>query len=91
MLAHLLNRLERVALLCVDLSRDRLDLVHRELAAELLHHFLLFCKPKIHAVKPPKKFFISNWIRPLQPGRPHAQKGAQGPHGLETGHKKAPP
>ncbi|MFR4978564.1 MAG: hypothetical protein ACLUDG_06520, partial [Butyricicoccus sp.] len=32
-------------------------LIYRELAAQLLHHFLLFCKPKIHAMKPPKSIF----------------------------------
>ena len=46
---QLADGLPGVALLCVDLGRDGLNLIDRELAAKLLHHFLLFGKPKIHA------------------------------------------
>ena len=54
-LLELVHQVPRILLGSVSVCCNGLDLVHREFTAELLHHCLFFCQPKIHAIKPPKK------------------------------------
>ena len=51
---ELMYQIPRILLGCVGFCCNGLDLIHREFTAELLHHCLFFCQPKIHAIKPPK-------------------------------------